>query len=405
MPSTFSWVDFEEKDRQKMMEVIKMFQESDTRDELGIGTIRDTIAEMLFPGTTTIQTRVKYMLFIPWIYLRHEKRKTSSSEMTQKIKNDEIALIKALLQSDDILGVIGGEAKESLRRMPSSVYWYGLGRWGIRQFNGSMDELHRFMDHYYEAKKNVIKDDDHEPVSGMVRDNWHPGLSPIPDEFPYKANFQLSQVEAEYLADRIMDSCKGTLLAYLVSAGRKAKVSFIWEHPDFGSFPEKYQKQIIHARNFAISINGAALLYNLMLAEKSENEKRTTEYTEKLEAWADKMGTINFGYWDLNKFWEIVNPDNRIPFRTQRFVNEWLTIGCGPEARHDVRSNEAARLLIINRERELKRNRARLENQRALEMWTGAAGTGQLAYRWQIARGMINDIIDGLQGDYDAKPE
>jgi len=38
-------------------------------------------------------------------------------------------------------------------------------------------------------------------------------------------------------------------------------------------------------------------------------------------------------------------------------------------------------------------------------MWTGAAGTGQLSYRWQIARGMINDIIDGLQGDRDAKPE
>ena len=72
MPSTFSWVDFEEKDRQKMLEVIKMFQESDTRDELGIGTIRDAFSNMFFPGTTTIQTRVKYMLFIPWIYLRHQ---------------------------------------------------------------------------------------------------------------------------------------------------------------------------------------------------------------------------------------------------------------------------------------------------------------------------------------------
>jgi len=405
MPSTFTWVDYEEKDRQKMMEVIKMFQESDTRDELGIGTIRDTIAEMFFPGTTTIQTKVKYMLFIPWIYLRHEKKKTPSSEMNQKIRNDEIALIKALLQSGETIGVIGGEAKESLKRMPSSVYWYGLGRWGIRQFSGSMDELHRFMDHYYEAKKNAIKDDDHQPVSGTVRDNWHPGLPPVPDEFPSGANFQLTQTEAEYLADRIMHSCKDTLFAYLVSAGREAMVSFIWEHPDFGSFPEKYQKQIIHARNFAVAMNGAALLYNLMLAEKSENEKRITEYTGKLEAWADRMGTINFGNWDLKEFWEIVNPDSRIPFRTQRFVSEWLNIGCGPDDRHNVQSKEAARLLIINRERELKRNRARLENQRALEMWTGAAGTGQLSYRWQIARGMINDIIDGLQGDRDAKPE
>ncbi len=294
MPSTFTWVDFEEKDRQKMMEVIKMFQESDTRDELGIGTIRDTFSELLFPGTSTIQTRVKYMLFIPWIYLRHEKKKTPSSEMGQKVRSDEVALIKALLQSEDTLGVIGGAVGESLQRMPTSVYWYGLGKWGIRQFSGSMEELHRFMDHYYVAKKNVIKDDDNEPVSGMVRDNWHPGLPTVPDDFPYKASFKLDQTEAGYLADRIMHNCKDSLMAYLVSKGRQAKVNYVWEHPDFGSFPERLQKHIFHARNFAISINGAALLYNLMLAEESKNIKRISEYTEKLEDWAVKMGAKNF---------------------------------------------------------------------------------------------------------------
>ncbi len=44
MPSTFAWVDFEEKDRQLMMEVVRMFQAKETRDELGIGAIRDTFS-------------------------------------------------------------------------------------------------------------------------------------------------------------------------------------------------------------------------------------------------------------------------------------------------------------------------------------------------------------------------
>ncbi len=69
MPSTFAWVDFAEEDQQKMLDVVHMFQEKDTRDELGIGIIRDAFADYFFPGTSTIQTRARYMLFVPWIYL------------------------------------------------------------------------------------------------------------------------------------------------------------------------------------------------------------------------------------------------------------------------------------------------------------------------------------------------
>ena len=397
MPSTFSWVDFEEKDRQKMLEVIKMFQETDTRDELGIGTIRDTFSEMLFPGTNTIQTRVKYKLFIPWIYLRHEKKKTPSSNIATKVRNDEVSLINALLRSEDTRGVIGGTSGEKLQRMPTSVYWYGLGRWGIRQFNGTMEELHRYMNHYYLAKKNVVKDDDNEPAGGMVRDNWHPGLPSIPKGFPYQASFQLSKEEAEYLLDRIVHNCNNTLMAWLVSNGNMAEADYIWEHPDYGNFPEQLRTQVFHARNFSVAINGAALLYNLMLAEKSNNESRKDEYKEKLAEWAINMNDINLADWDRNEFWDIVESAGRIPALTKQFVNSWLDRACGKEVRDGVAENEEARMLIALRERRLKRNRARLENQRALELWSGAAGTSMLSYRWEIARVMISDIILGLQ--------
>ena len=36
MPSHFSWIDFSEEDRQKMMDVIHLFAEHEARDELGI---------------------------------------------------------------------------------------------------------------------------------------------------------------------------------------------------------------------------------------------------------------------------------------------------------------------------------------------------------------------------------
>jgi hypothetical protein len=397
MPSTFAWVDFEEKDRQKMMEVIKMFQETDTRDELGIGTIRDTFSELFFPGTTTIQTRLKYMLFIPWIYLRLEKSKTPSNQFAQKVFSDEVALINALLKSDDTLGVIGGEAKESLRRMASSVYWPGLARWGIRQFNGSAEELHRYMDHYYAAKSNVIKDDDREPVGELVRDNWHSGLPSIPEGFPNEASFKLSCAEAQYLLERIMANCSSTLLAYLASEGQPTDARYIWEHPAYGDFPARLKMKVDHARNFAITINGAALLYNLMLAEKRQDEELISKYKERLEKWIENMSIFNYTNWSHEEFWDLVENAGRIPPLTKKFVSDWFSIVNGSVNLNNLIENNDARNLIILRERRLKRNRARLENQRALEMWTGAAGTGILSYRWEIARSMINDLLLGLQ--------
>jgi hypothetical protein len=72
----FIWVDFAEDDRRKMAGVIALFNEKDTRDELGLGSIRDTFADWLFPATSTIQTRARHFLFVPWIYQKVERLRT-----------------------------------------------------------------------------------------------------------------------------------------------------------------------------------------------------------------------------------------------------------------------------------------------------------------------------------------
>lgn len=52
----FVWLDYSERERRKMLEVVDLFREHDTRDELGVGSVRDAFADMLFPGTSTIVT-------------------------------------------------------------------------------------------------------------------------------------------------------------------------------------------------------------------------------------------------------------------------------------------------------------------------------------------------------------
>jgi hypothetical protein len=113
--------------------MLSLFQERESRDELGIGAIRDSIADKLFPGTSTIQTRLRYMLFVPWIYTELEGKHITSKPFAGEADTFERRLIDPLLSSDDKAGVFGKMAGSQVKRLPSSVYWAGLGVWGIRR--------------------------------------------------------------------------------------------------------------------------------------------------------------------------------------------------------------------------------------------------------------------------------
>ena len=59
MPSSISWLDHDSKARKRSMHVLSLFNQPESRDELGLGGIRDAIADQLFLGTSTIQTRLR----------------------------------------------------------------------------------------------------------------------------------------------------------------------------------------------------------------------------------------------------------------------------------------------------------------------------------------------------------
>lgn len=61
------WIDFSKEDRQKALAVMNLLSEQGAVDELGIGIVRDTFANYFFPGTSTIQTRAKYFLIVPYM--------------------------------------------------------------------------------------------------------------------------------------------------------------------------------------------------------------------------------------------------------------------------------------------------------------------------------------------------
>ena len=113
--SGLAWIDFDQADRDRTRRIIDLFDEKDTRDELGLGALRDALSDLMFPGTSTIQTRLRYMLFVPWIYwIAAEDRQPVDRARALIARNDTSALkeqIDALARTQRMFkGVVGKSA-------------------------------------------------------------------------------------------------------------------------------------------------------------------------------------------------------------------------------------------------------------------------------------------------------
>ena len=394
--SKISWLDFSESDRRNMVQVISLFKQRDTRDEMGLAQIRDGFAEMFFPGTTTIQTRARYFLFVPWSYIMLENRKTQSAKVEERMRYIELQVMEALEKLGESQGIIGQRSGKNLQRFPSSIYWNGLRTWEILRFPGYQNQYHRYLDHFYHYKGSSLEKDSPEYIGGS-KSNWDPNLPDHPTDFPEKVTFEIRKKEAEYLSERLLISCNRSLLAYLVKNMSPVDVTFGWLHPEKESFPEHLQTQLHHSRNFSETMQGTALLYNLLLAEKRGSEKRISEFRERLTKWIENLRIRENGlrHWERQEFWKSISQIN-IYLSTQRFVNDWLSLLLDGDGIADPVENDEMRNLVHRREYRLKGKRSRLENQRHLELWSGDSGTSQLDFRWGIGNQIATDIQNGL---------
>ena len=145
-------------------------------------------------------------------------------------------------------------------------------------------------------------------------------------------------------------------------------------------------------------MHGAALLYNLMLAQLDDKEDKIAEYKEWLADWREECGERweALDAWDTRRFWEIASMGGtRILPTTKLFIESWINLSRTTRGKNIV-TNKTARDLILFRERQLKKDKSRLDNKRAREAWTGYAGVSRLVFRWEIARQMLSDIEVGL---------
>ena len=402
MPSLVAWLDASSEDQRRMREIVNLFSERDSRDELGIGQIRDALSDTLFPGTSTLLTRARYMLLIPWSFEAAAKSGLDADERLRRVERNERNLISTLKRETDGDGLLGKTVGAALKTLPSSIYWAALRQYGILT-DPSLSQA----DATAPSVDRTSVDDE---VAHSVGP-WSPTLPPVPDGFPDNTagGFDLSRTEAEWLRDRMLSGSEGTLLAHFIDTQPLSDSVAPWSDPATTSAPANVTNHLFNAEMFSLALNGASLLYNLLLAEAYEAAGydriagRVEDYRNHLRDWEARRDgmAVNFASWRRSDFWALLHEKNpRVNNLSKAFVDQWLdAVTVNVNGPLGIADNESLRLLVGNRERRHKGAQARLRNSRLLQSWQGASGAGELTFRWRQVRGILADLHDGLARD------
>ena len=399
MSATLTWLDLTASDRDRMRQVLDFFKEQGTVDEMGLGSLRDALSEALFPGTSTIQTRLRYALFVPWIYRQLEARRVAASDMSAQLQKAELDLIGPLLENGTSQGVIGERSRGSLARRPSSVYWTALVRWGLFMHERPQGWYHTHFASLVRGRGAAAAADD----PGIVQTrqpNWHPRMPGPPAMFPQEASFDLTRNEAVFLQGRLEERCAGTLLAWLAREGSDAPADgCFWDDSAATRAGADIRDRIELARRFSLHVEGMPLLYNLLLAERFRTEHGGDEapidrYRREIAEWAAREAEEDSH--DPGPLWSFAASRKvRVPGPQRLFVEAWSRrlVDIDPAALPEDRQ---MRSLIETRERQLKGPRARLCNPARLLDWNGRVGVGRMTFRWGRVHRMLLDLHEGL---------
>jgi len=96
MTSLVAWLDASTEDQRRMREIVNLFSERESRDELGIGQVRDALSDLLWPGTSTLFTRARYFLFIPWCFRAAAEARSDVEKAATLADQNERRLIRRL---------------------------------------------------------------------------------------------------------------------------------------------------------------------------------------------------------------------------------------------------------------------------------------------------------------------
>jgi hypothetical protein len=409
--SKIGWVDFSSLERDRVSQVLSILQEKGTLDELGIGQIRDAFADKLFPGISTIQTRAKYFVTLPYIF--HDYRNLSIFERSKTTLYDYLSeredeLARQLVNNHKNAippGIIGKESLDSgVSRKPSSVYWNGLRQLSI--INAQLS-LREFVAQYQDLLNSKVKEHEEDDEPSSVTAHMVPKPDCYEPQWLDNVSLELTEREAEFLRSRLLTSSKtefsiltqvfkhrleNRVLTTLENTTNSSwQIEALYECLKDSPVSPNTKECLKKALEFSFVLKGAHIRYNILLANKSGNSDFKDNLEDEFALWLEQARS-NQSYFtqdNIDSWYQLAfGLSERINKRTRKFIEGWchLIMTQSPTRELDKCVRVQA---IANKEGRCLLNKALSEQQ-------GWVGMYNLEFRWPTARTILRDIQEGL---------
>jgi hypothetical protein len=401
------WIDFSRKDRNRVNNILDLLRPEGQVDELGIGTLRDGLADRLFPGISTIQTRAKYFFIVPyilWDFLKMNPSERKKRKPTVFLEEQEYEVMWDLADEykrQEGHGVIGiskrREFREKIARRPSEIYWNGLNVMKCIDSRGLSANafLNRANRVNAETLVHAIAEEGHGDDHDAGFENYFNIKVPYPPNWREGLRLELTAEEAAFLKDSLIDQQSAVLA--LVMQDEDAYEIFLSANSFFDftrlclekPMHEELKKALVHAHDFAVLMEGAHIAYNQELQSQFFFED---SFVEGWNAWYEALDQtmINLSGFKAEELF-LYSPTTRP--QTKYFVTEWVKL-----MQAEVFDEDKKKQLIRDQEYYAKGKKARLRFNRKDDVQSGKRiGLTKLEYRYSNAKIIVQDIKNGLQ--------
>ena len=292
------WVDYSREERETIKELLKVLGESGSLDELGVGIVRDSISDLLYPGTSVLHTRAKYYILIPELFKKAMKSGfTTGAEVRNLINTDQDKIARALRRAVDeetgtkAAGIIGGRSDRGVKMKPTRIYWNALRTTEIL-CNGDMsfDDACSAVAGYNSKTQNIVIKYEGEDDGGDAYDagagNFALFNAPCKEsikDYLDNPTLHLRRDEADYLRSQFLHVpvMKNTLMEYCLKTKTSFEGEALGDIPT-DDMPEVLRHNLVLATEFANFIYGAYIVYNMMFFENG-GENATADVKDRLE--------------------------------------------------------------------------------------------------------------------------
>ena len=398
------FVNFNTEEKKRVAKMMRLLQESEAIEELGIGRVRDHFSNTLFPGTSTLQHHAKYFVVMPSLYYHtaFKSRKFQNlAEVSRYIKEAEVQITRQMAKWDNNqintteTGITGintlkdalNDYNKYVKYDPAYIYGSGLARYGIIPDTGverlilELNKKHYADPHNKGALKNEDTTEDAGDLTGDKQVIKTCGESY--DFFNGKTMpLALTEKEASFMKDRIHSSCDGTMLAYLIDSK--------YELPErIGYF--EIEELLSELDPKVVNVYKKSVLFSKLmhLIDWRFNYSYFDSFgnTDEAEVCKDEYEKLLVEYKEV-----ILNEDAfKALFDYTRSIDMMLTEFC--EACYKaIIGGEPTRVdqLVKAREHTVKRERSKIGNSAYKNQGRGKPLPN--TFRWETVRTMVNEI-------------